>query len=261
MPSFPTPGLRSAAIAAVAVASVGVSAIPAAGIQPTQPAHATHSTPILSGTSHAPDSASWARVFGRFTMESLLDESFAWDSCSSITYRVNLNGAGKKELARIRTAFDRVEEETALSFRYQGKASSLPYRSTVSAADYAQRDPNVDVTIAFAKPGDGPRESPLLAENPALSGMGGPVREDADGSPVSVPVGEYVAGAVLFNRENLFGPKQRLNLYMHEFGHVVGLDHTTQRGEVMMSGRRTQTSWGEEDRAGLRAVGYTRHSC
>lgn len=258
MAPFSLSSFRSAAIVSIALVCVGVSAMPAVGAQgESRDVPSTSVSPYPQSSS----GASWARVFGRFTMGSLLDESFAWDSCSSITYRVNLNGAGKKELSRIRVAFDRVEEETALSFRYQGKASSLPYRSTVSAADYAQRDPNVDVTIAFAKPGDGPRESPLLAESPALSGMGGPVREDADGSPVSVPVGEYVAGAVLFNRENLFGPKQRLNLYMHEIGHVVGLDHSTQRGEVMMSGRRTQTSWGEEDRAGLRAVGYTRHSC
>ncbi len=70
----------------------------------------------------------------------------------------------------------------------------------------------------------------------------------------------YVSGVVVLDgdwfRENAADQPGRAQAVMdHEFGHLVGLDHVHDRGEIMNEKYVGQTSYGPGDLAGLAELG------
>ena len=186
----------------------------------------------------------------------------AWDSCRTIGYRVNRNGESRAELARLRRAFRSVSRVTALRFRYDGPTSVIPLR-TPTQASVGSFDARTDVTIAFARAGRGARQAPVWINSPTL-GFGGPSISGTSG-----PDGRWLyrvsGGRVLFNSTLLRDATadQRLAVYMHELGHVIGLAHTASPDQLMYPAQTpgTRPRWGDGDRAGLKRLGYGNRPC
>jgi pimeloyl-ACP methyl ester carboxylesterase len=104
---------------------------------------------------------------------------------------------------------------------------------------------------------------PFQQANPAvagyIAGQGGPVSvADSDGRLVNVS-GEIILDAADIGREltNPDGLTTARAIVQHELGHVVGLDHTSDRTQLMYSETNDEQpgDWGTGDLAGLHELG------
>ncbi len=135
------------------------------------------------------------------------------------------------------------------------------WEQTVSEAVAAVEEASgYDLVERTATDGDPGSEDPVITirwadqgSEPALGGrvlgIGGSATVSPDGAAPYYTSGEIVldrAGVGAFDDEG-----QRVTL-MHEFGHVLGLDHVASVNEVMSTGvRRATDNFGPGDRLGL----------
>lgn len=169
-----------------------------------------------------------------------------WDPCQPVDWVLNPEGApdGAVELAS--EAFARIGSVTGLQFRYLGTTTEVPVeqRPTVDGERYG-RDWS-PVLVAWTSPGG----------DTAL-------RESDQGVAVPVAVnGVFVTAQVLLNADRWLSPDftERSvswgGVMVHEFGHVVGLDHVDDPDQLMYRFAGTgPVRFGSGDLAGLRAVG------
>jgi Matrixin len=171
-----------------------------------------------------------------------------WDPCRPIHYVVRPDGAPAGGQLAITLAITRMQQVTGLRFSFDGDTHETPRpnRPTVDVARYGSRwSP---VLIAWTTP----------AEYPAMkgyAGLGGPetVAGRAPGQR------RYVSGVILLNRDHLSqvvrweDGQDRLDaVVLHEFGHLVGLDHVTDPAQLMFKQPTPHPGgFGDGDRRGL----------
>lgn len=174
-----------------------------------------------------------------------------WDPCRPIHYVLQDTGRPAGGDEAVRAAVARVEHLTGLRFVFDGYTTEVPRpgRPTMDRARYGDRwSP---VLVAWTDPAQYP---PMEG----YAGLGGadPVPGDRPGRM------RYVTGVVLLNRVHLDrvatwpGGQARLRaVALHEFGHLVGLDHVEDPGELMYD-RPTTLAYDFEDgdRRGLAAL-------
>lgn len=175
-----------------------------------------------------------------------------WGACSPIRYVVN------PEHARYPTwqddleiALSRVTAATGLAFEYVGESDEIPTE---------ERAPS--------HPGRyGPDWAPVLvawADEDQIPSLAGDVVAAARTIPAGTrPV--YVSGSIYLDRahglSSGFGRGRAWGTVMlHEAGHLVGLGHVDDEGEVMdPGGERSRAAatvrWGPGDTVGLRTLG------
>jgi hypothetical protein len=175
-----------------------------------------------------------------------------WDPCRPIHYVVRPDGAPKGGDAAIEEAVARIERMTGLRFVRDGATEEPPRedRPPMEAARYGNRwSP---VLVAWTDP----QEYPSMG---GYAGLGGPDAVSGDGPGTR----RYVSGVVLLNRDHLSevrtwpdGPDRVEAVVLHEFGHLVGLDHVDDATQLMY---RRPTALpgvvGDGDRRGLAALG------
>lgn len=171
-----------------------------------------------------------------------------WDPCRPIHYVVRPDGEPPGGRRAVQAAIARIEQVTGLRFVDDGGTRETPRtdRPRVDVRRYGSRwSP---VLVAWTDP----VEYPPMA---GYAGLGGP-----DAVAGRIPGHRrYVTGVVLLNRVHLSevvswddGQRRLDSVVLHEFGHLVGLDHVTDPGQLMY---RQPTSrpggFGEGDRRGL----------
>lgn len=171
-----------------------------------------------------------------------------WDPCRPIHFVVRPLGAPPGGEQAVQRSIARIEQVTGLRFSYDGETRETPRRNR----------PTVDFTRY------GSRWSPVLvawtdpAEYPAMTGyagLGGP--DTVAGRTTGHR--RYVSGVVLLNRRHLSevvrwdDGQARLNaVVLHEFGHLVGLDHVTDPSQLMYKQPTAHANGFEDgDRRGL----------
>lgn len=176
-----------------------------AGHAPTQ----TVPDPVVVGTRTTPGRGQRYGLFGT-----------RWNPCQPITYRVNYRGGYRGALADIQRAFRTVGAATGMTFVYQGTTRRVSFRTA--------RDPRVDITVSWATPGQVARLGGPVA------GLANTVVSSHDG------VWENLRGSIAFDSTQvvrggyaLSGPPTWGQAFLHEIGHIVGLDHVRQRTQVM----------------------------
>jgi hypothetical protein len=154
-----------------------------------------------------------------------------WNPCRPVRYRIALNGAvPASEIPRIDTAFRIVGNALGgVTFVNDGRTTVVP-----DAVDDAGTS-GADIVVAFALPGDGPTRSTLLTGWEA--GRGGFAASGTAG-PDGVVVEHPTHGSVVIDAEKwqAMTRHDRAVLYLHEIGHVVGLDHPADPRQIMSSG-------------------------
>jgi hypothetical protein len=152
-----------------------------------------------------------------------------WDPCRPIHYVVRPDGAPAGGERAIAASIATVEQITGLRFRYDGLTEETPRRNrpTVDYARYGSRwSP---VLVAWTDPDEYPEMS-------GYAGLGGPdtVAGRTPGHR------RFVSGVVLLNGRHLSevvrwddGQARLTAVVMHEFGHLVGLDHVLDPEQLM----------------------------
>jgi hypothetical protein len=181
-----------------------------------------------------------------------------WNPCETIRYQVNVARAPRGALREVMIAMRKLSWATGIQVRYAGRSHLVPDGSYGSRAQPASPPPLV---VAWAAPGEGPERSDALPARYAAFGWWHR-RAWTDRYSVYHPM-RILTGAVVMNtryrntlRPGFRSPPSRGIALMHELGHVMGLDHVRDEGQLMyptiLDHRPT---WGAGDFRGLRQVG------
>lgn len=170
----------------------------------------------------------------------------SYDPCQEIRYAVNPEGAPDDYRAFVDQAAARVGEATGFKFRDIGSTDDR--RFLHRTGDPERSDP---VLIGWATP----EEVPDLGGD--VAGLGGSAAVSRTPDHLS-----YVTGMVVLDRD-LFadlsaesgGFDEERAIVMHELGHVVGLGHVDDPGELMNAHNEGRTSFGPGDLEGLAELG------
>jgi Matrixin/Protein of unknown function (DUF2510) len=153
----------------------------------------------------------------------------AFDPCRAIHYVVNPAGAPSDGAAQIRSAVARVQAATGLRFVDDGPTTERPSanRPAYQPARYPRRW--APVLIAWS---DEEAYAPLAGE---VAGLGQSVAAESNHGRLA-----YVSGQVVLDDRQL-APSRLADraevraVLLHELGHVVGLDHTSDVRQLMFS--------------------------
>ncbi|GAA4351281.1 matrixin family metalloprotease [Angustibacter luteus] len=239
------------ALAATAAVLGGIGTSPTAD----QPTGATGSTGAASSASAA------STHYGFLSRQVNAKAPVArWNPCAAIGYRVSSVGGGAGATADVIEAAKRIRAATGLPLVYRGQTSVVPGKGTAAYPKDTQ------IVVAWSKPGL-TRFLPKPSKGTyAVAGYGGgswTTGWDAQGRQW----GRFLQGYVVLNSGYHFahgfgaGPATgwqgtRGQLVMHELGHAVGLDHTTDRNQIMYpTMTRKAAVFGAGDRTGLHYLG------
>ena len=173
------------------------------------------------------------------------DEPVGYDPCRPIKIAVNPAGAPDNYEELVSSAMDHTSDATGLSFERVADTTDRDFnrRSLVSGV---QRP----VLVAWATAD----EEPELAGD--VAGIGGSAAQDSGTGRL-----RYVTGAVVLDRDAFAGfpddsePVAQA-IIDHEFGHLVGLAHVTDPGELMNpTTNEDQLHYGPGDLEGLARLG------
>lgn len=183
-----------------------------------------------------------------------------WDSCRSIYWVDNPDSAPSVAHDILQEAFDEVSSMTGLQFIYAGETdegfdSNRVFYNTERYKDvpgdwapvlvtYLKKDAFTDAVIQSGdwKPSE-------------VAAFAGADYIDRGGDPL------YVSGHMTVSSESLhsmlfnFGRADARTLFIHELGHVVGLDHVSDKKEIMSPGAYPKTA-GPGDKKGFALAGH-----
>jgi hypothetical protein len=236
--------------------SVGDNLPPVTVNLPTATTHLSARPPAGVGEQRAPlgRPAPVPAGDGRYTFErEQVDDPkvpVAFDPCRPIHYVVNPAGAPPDGASLVGTAIARVSKATGLQFVPDGATTERP--STERAAYEPARYPGrwAPVLIAWS---DGTAYPPLAGDT---AGLGQSVAAMSDRGEQA-----YVSGQIVLDRGQLSAAQmpnraETLAVLLHELGHVVGLDHTTDGRQLMFSDSQFNvTDFGQGDLRGLSVLG------
>ena len=166
-----------------------------------------------------------------------------WDPCRPIRYLVNAEYATPNQRQRMNEALASASANTGLSFAYAGETTVghnlFGSIETIPAG--------VDALLIFGRPGI---TSGLTS--PAVAGLGG-------GSFTWNQHNAWVlSGAAMVNVDNTGDGQLHRAVWLHELGHMLGLEHVTDRAELMYPTAGSVFSYQNGDREGLWHLGATK---
>lgn len=172
------------------------------------------------------------------------DEPIAWDPCREIHYEINPAEGPDDAAGFVAEAVDEVSAVTGLRFVYDGTTDRRP---DVSGGEDALARPPVLVAWSDEE------EVPELEGD--VVGLGGATALGVRGGRQ-----RYVTGAVTLDTDLEFGLDSTVarGVLLHELGHLVGLDHVSDPGELMYGDGTLVRDFGPGDREGLVRLGEGR---
>jgi hypothetical protein len=153
-----------------------------------------------------------------------------YDPCTDVHYVINPASAPAGAVDEVQQAFQRLGAATGIAFVYDGPTTEghVPFgqRKTYQPDRYGPRWAPILVSWTTA---DG---EPLLGGS--VLGYGGSSSFWSGTSDEAYVTGEVVFDTVQDGLRPGFGPGlTRGNLVLHELGHVAGLDHVQDAGQLM----------------------------
>lgn len=170
------------------------------------------------------------------------DDPVGYDPCRTIEVVINPEGAPADHEAYVRLGLDRVSAATGLDFDLVGTSEERP--DDRFGRNLAGRKP---VLVAWATAEEVPRLSGDVA------GIAGSTTDLVGGSR------HYGTGAVVLDADTFgdgrFSRADLQSVVDHELGHLVGLAHVDDPGELMHGETRGASRFGDGDLEGLARLG------
>jgi len=169
-------------------------------------------------------------------------EPVTWDPCREIPYVVNPDGAPAGYAGVVTAAVADIARASGLRFAYAGTTADRRFSDRSGALDSTPPP----VLVAWASPD----EVPDLAGD--VAGLGG-----AEAAHLERDRLTYVTGVVVLDRGPFatMGSNLQRAVVTHELGHVVGLDHVDDPGQLMYETTTSQSTLGAGDLDGLARLG------
>ena len=175
------------------------------------------------------------------------DEPVGYDPCQPIEYSVNPNGAPSDWEDLVDTAVSHTKWATGLKFDDVGTTDDRPFNPLQRGSFSGTPRP---VVIGFA---DADELEDLEGD---VAGLGGSLAVRG-----SLSREYFVTGSIALDTDVFDGPSggsERLAMQAvvdHEFGHLVGLDHVDDTGELMYESSLGRSDYGPGDLEGLARLG------
>lgn len=176
------------------------------------------------------------------------DDPVGYSPCAQIEYVVNPEGAPEDWESLIHDAVEATSRASGLEFAYAGETDARP--ASYDDGFLATAPPPVLVVWAT------PEEQPALAGE--VIGLGGSAAYE-----VRPGLRQYATGVLTLDRDQFDvpgwvpGSREPLEaVVLHELGHLVGLAHVDDAGELMHP-TNTRTAYGPGDLEGLARLGDT----
>lgn len=169
-----------------------------------------------------------------------------WNPCQPITYRINRHLMPSGARAALAKVLAQVSQATGLQFSYAGTTTYLPY-----ATNAKTHPTDADIVLAWSTPAAVPYlAGSTMGHGGAAWASSGDVVELYDGAAV-------FDAAQRMSRKRAVERRLTRQLYLHEIGHVLGLDHVTDKRQLMypVMQRSADAYYGAGDLAGLAALG------
>lgn len=176
-------------------------------------------------------------------------EPVAYDPCRAIHVVYNPQDEPLDGEALVREAMDLVAQATGLEFVYDGTTDDRPrWSGPHRPRGLGGADP---VLVAFADA----EEVPQLAG--PVAGVGGSVQVTDQFGKARYVTGQVTLDSEAFARirTRMDGNAEAMAIVLHEFGHLVGLDHVQDRNELMYAENVGRHQFGNGDRLGLAQLG------
>jgi hypothetical protein len=230
------PWLRALTVAVVVAVTV-------LAVMPERVAQSALPPPVLDG------SAGYRFVH----VDGVTGRPARFNPCAPVGYVVNPVGAPERGIDDVQEAFRRAEIATGIRFVYEGTTAEVPARGRAAYQPEAYGDRWAPVLVGWIPidPADGEGVKGAVVGWASHSPLVSPRRQDV-----------VVTGTIALDRNARsvrpgFGAGRRWgNVVLHEIGHLLGLDHAPDAGEVMATTvDRGAGVWGPGDLAGLLHLG------
>lgn len=217
---------------------------------PTATPASDGATPGVTSTEQAVAPAGRPSSY-RFTEKDGAGRPARWNPCEPVDIIVNPRNAPSGALTDLKKAVNIVSQSSGVRFRIIGTTTAKP-TTTWGTRQWAGRPGKwAPVLIAFGRPGTG-----VLDKQGGASGVT---------QSVYLPTGNreaIVSGTIVFNSDHTrryrpgFGSStSRGDLFLHELGHLAGLDHVNDPTQLMYPQLGHAKTLGRGDLAGLRKLG------
>jgi hypothetical protein len=169
-----------------------------------------------------------------------------FEGCGDISYEVRTNYSSPRDLELIEYSLDEISKVYGRNFVFKGTTDS-----------FVAEDINSNILINFTSANESQElKEAKLNNGPDIAGLGGPFAPKLTSKPISRSWA-WTKGFVLIERSYWlnYDEFQKVNLVIHEIGHVLGLDHPANlMGQIMGYGDDISVELGSGDKLGLQAL-------
>lgn len=184
----------------------------------------------------------WGRGSFEFSMTQRgSKEPVGYDPCRVIEVEINPEGAPDDYRELVDTAIQHTSDASGLQFEVVGETD----RRDFDLAPGGRRP----VLVAWS---DQDEVADLEGD---VAGIGGSIASDLGTGRLSYVTGIVVLDTDVFDGVPLFDSSADQAILDHEFGHLVGLAHVDDRGELMYAENLGRTTYGPGDLEGLARLG------
>lgn len=179
------------------------------------------------------------------------DAPVAYDPCRPLKVRINPELAPPGGVEIVREAMDRVSAATGLVLQYDGSTTERPSWDNEFAPSFLGQVRTRPALVSWAE------ESEVPELEGDVAGIGGSLAVRTELGPARYVTGGVTLDAATFRMlaDRPDGDAEMRAIVLHELGHLVGLAHVDDPGELMHGDNVGLLDFGPGDRAGLARVG------
>ncbi|MGZ8631617.1 MAG: hypothetical protein ACXWZF_11735 [Actinomycetota bacterium] len=186
----------------------------------------------------------------RFIARDFDGDPVRWNPCEPVHYVVNVAEAPEGSLNDVQEAVLRISAATGIAFTYDGLTEEVLERRRDMVQVDLYGEGWAPVIVTWVDPGTS--SISFRSGNDVAAGVASPFTPP--GSDV------IVSGWIAINSEDPNGPgfvspDDQGPVVLHEWGHVMGLDHVQERGQLMHEAGGGVSDFGAGDLEGLRRLG------